>query len=89
MGLLGQVEGGEKVIKKDEAVKKQIDFVDSLVYASKAAAAELPEFEMAEESMSSDTAYQLVHDELEVSLIPLVGGMKVDGHLLTGRGGVE
>lgn len=66
MGLLGEVTQDD-VVKKDVQVKKQIEFVDSLVYASKSAAAELPEFEMAEESVPMETAYQLVHDELEVS----------------------
>ncbi|KAG7539635.1 hypothetical protein FFLO_03434 [Filobasidium floriforme] len=65
MVLLGEVSD----VHKDQS-KKPIAYVDSLVYGSSAAARELPEFEMAEEPMPSETAYQLVHDELELDGTP-------------------
>ncbi|KAJ9126001.1 hypothetical protein QFC24_002273 [Naganishia onofrii] len=67
MVLLGSVSANDPaaVEKADKAAKKEIHFENSLVYGSQFAAEELPRLEMAEESMPSETAYQLVHDELE------------------------
>ncbi|KAJ9101247.1 hypothetical protein QFC21_003466 [Naganishia friedmannii] len=67
MVLLGSVSANDpaSVAKADKAAKKDIHFENSLVYGSQFAAEELPRLEMAEESMPSETAYQLVHDELE------------------------
>jgi hypothetical protein len=70
MVLLGQVSEPQQHEKESAQREHTIDYVDTLVYGSSAAAHELPHYEMREESMTLDTAYQLVHDELEVSKPP-------------------
>ncbi|KAJ9111837.1 hypothetical protein QFC20_002424 [Naganishia adeliensis] len=64
MVLLGTV-SADNVDKTDKQAKKDIHFENSLVYGSQFAAEELPHFEMRDEPMPAETAYQLVHDELQ------------------------